>query len=260
MGDPYAGIPGPADLRGRAPVRARPGAGGDARGGSPGGGRPDPSRRPLGAPRRAPRHPPVHRSDPRRSAARRGRGGGRRDAAASRSRSRRGCAVAAPSRGSDRPRAIWLGIGPGDVELAGLTARLGEELARRGWPVDDRPFRPHLTLARSDGIAAGGETARRLIAAAADLDVAWTVDRLILFESVTGGGPARYVPLHEAARRLTASRRLMPAGRGRPGGESPEARSVLLRSPATRPSVPGRSPRSTRPPCPACEPSSRSAW
>jgi RNA 2',3'-cyclic 3'-phosphodiesterase len=100
--------------------------------------------------------------------------------------------------GIDRPRALWLGIGPGDVELGALTARLGEELARRGWPSDDRPFRPHLTLARSDGIAAGAETARRLVAAAADLDVTWTVDRLILFESVTGGGPARYRPLHEA--------------------------------------------------------------
>ncbi len=100
--------------------------------------------------------------------------------------------------GTDRPRAIWLGIGPGDDGLADLTARLGAELAGRGWPVDDRPFRPHLTLARSDGIASGGETARRLVAAAADLDVAWTVDRLVLYESLTGGGPARYVPLHEA--------------------------------------------------------------
>lgn len=98
--------------------------------------------------------------------------------------------------GPDRPRAIWLGIGPGDAELGQLSARLGAELARRGWPDDQRPFRPHLTLARSDGIASGAATARRLIEAARDLDLAWTVDRLVLFESVTGGGPARYVPLH----------------------------------------------------------------
>lgn len=109
-----------------------------------------------------------------------------------------GLAGAGAFPGLDRPRAIWLGIRPGAVELAGLSARLGTELARRGWPTDDRPFRPHLTLARSDGIASGSETARRLVAAAADLDVSWTVDRLVLFESVTGGGPARYVPLHEA--------------------------------------------------------------
>jgi hypothetical protein len=29
------------------------------------------------------------------------------------------------------------------------------------------------------------------------LDVRWNVDRVVLFESVTGGGPARYVPIGE---------------------------------------------------------------
>ena len=67
----------------------------------------------------------------------------------------------------------------------------------RGWTPEDRPFRPHLTLARSDGIGSGGRTAARLTEAAGDLDARWTVDRLVLFESVTGGGPARYVPIEE---------------------------------------------------------------
>ena len=97
-----------------------------------------------------------------------------------------------------RPRALWLGIGEGTGELASLTAAMSRELAGRGWPPDERPFRAHLTLARSDGVASGGRTAERLRAAAAGLDVRWTVDRAILFESVTGGGPARYVSLAEA--------------------------------------------------------------
>ena len=97
-----------------------------------------------------------------------------------------------------RPRALWLGIGAGSAELTSLTAALSAELAARGWPTDVRPFRPHLTLARSDGIGTGPRTAARLVAEAADLDVRWTVDRVVLFESVTGGGPARYVPLAEA--------------------------------------------------------------
>ena len=99
---------------------------------------------------------------------------------------------------ADRPRALWLGIGEGAGELASLTAAVSRELAERGWPPDERPFRAHLTLARSDGIAAGARTAERLRVAAVGLDVRWTVDRAILFESVTGGGPARYVPLSEA--------------------------------------------------------------
>jgi 2'-5' RNA ligase len=110
-----------------------------------------------------------------------------------------------------RPRTLWLGIGPGAAELTRLTAAVDAELAARGWPPDERPFRPHLTLARSDGVGTGARTAARLIQAAADLDVRWDVDRLVLFESVTGGGPARYVPLFEA-----------PLGREQPPRRSSE--------------------------------------
>jgi hypothetical protein len=37
-----------------------------------------------------------------------------------------------------------------------------------------------------------------LTEAAATLDTVWTVDRMVLFESLLGGGPARYVPLRSA--------------------------------------------------------------
>ena len=96
-----------------------------------------------------------------------------------------------------RPRALWLGIGTGVDELSALTRAIDRELAARGWPVEDRPFRPHLTLARSDGVGTGSRTAARLMMEASDLDVRWNVDQVVLFESVTGGGPARYVPLGE---------------------------------------------------------------
>ena len=97
-----------------------------------------------------------------------------------------------------RPRTLWLGIGAGAAELAALAEAVSRQLATRGWPPDERPFRAHLTLARADGIAAGGRTAERLRAAAAGLDVRWRVDRAVLFETITGGGPARYVPLTES--------------------------------------------------------------
>jgi 2'-5' RNA ligase len=44
-------------------------------------------------------------------------------------------------------------------------------------------------------------TAGALAEAAARLDDPWLADRLVLFESHTGGGPARYEPLHEVALR-----------------------------------------------------------
>jgi 2'-5' RNA ligase len=103
-----------------------------------------------------------------------------------------------------RPRALWLGIGEGSAGLAALAERLGQELVAHGWPPDERPFRAHLTLARSDGVASGSRTAELLIAAAQDLRIRWAVERIVLFESITGGGPARYVPLETSL--LTATR------------------------------------------------------
>ncbi len=95
----------------------------------------------------------------------------------------------------NRPRALWLGVGEGGEELTRLAGALDARLVDAGWPASDRPFQPHLTLARSDGVPAGAEMARRLADVARGLDLVSAVDRLVLFESITGGGPARYAPL-----------------------------------------------------------------
>lgn len=104
------------------------------------------------------------------------------------------------------PRAIWIGVSAGVDMLDALSGRVEAGLAERGWPLDGRPFRPHLTLARSDGIAVAPLVAGRLAAAMAGQTIACTLDSLGLFESVTGGGPARYVAI-ESARLGTASER-----------------------------------------------------
>ena len=96
-----------------------------------------------------------------------------------------------------RPRTLWLGVTDGAGGLDGIARRLDRELTTAGWPADARPFRPHLTLARADGRREGPLVARRLADRAADVDIPFDADRVVLFESVTGGGPARYVPLHE---------------------------------------------------------------
>ena len=98
-----------------------------------------------------------------------------------------------------RPRALWVDVLHGADELAAVAGRVDGELRDRGWTFDDRPFRAHLTLARADGIRAGATVAARLIEAARDLELRFTADRIILFESHTGGGPARYEPLAAAS-------------------------------------------------------------
>ncbi len=94
-----------------------------------------------------------------------------------------------------RPRALWLGVRSGGEDLAALAASVDLALTRAGWPPEPKPFRAHLTLARADGVAAGASVAARLIAAAAGLQITCPIDRIGLFESLTGGGPARYEPI-----------------------------------------------------------------
>jgi 2'-5' RNA ligase len=97
-----------------------------------------------------------------------------------------------------RPRAVFLRVGEGAASLGALADRLAAELAAAGWPPAERPFAAHLTLARSDGVPGASEAVEALAAAASSLAAAWTVDRIVLFESLLGGGPARYVPLRIA--------------------------------------------------------------
>jgi 2'-5' RNA ligase len=98
-----------------------------------------------------------------------------------------------------RPRTIWLDIRDGVENLERLATRLDDRLADAGWERERRPFRAHLTLARADGVRAGPATVAALTAAAADLAIESPIDRLILFETITGSGRARYVERASAA-------------------------------------------------------------
>ena len=79
--------------------------------------------------------------------------------------------------------------------LGDLATRTEEALVDAGWEPEHRPFRAHLTLARSDGVSVGPLVADRLAAAMAGRRIACSLESLGLFESITGGGPARYVPV-----------------------------------------------------------------
>jgi 2'-5' RNA ligase len=97
-----------------------------------------------------------------------------------------------------RPRALWLDVTEGGNELAAAAAAVDDELAAAGLERSGREYRAHLTVARADGIRAGPDVARRLIDEASGRRTAFPAKELVLFETIQGGGPARYVPLRTA--------------------------------------------------------------
>jgi 2'-5' RNA ligase len=105
--------------------------------------------------------------------------------------------------GYGRPRTLWLGIEEGTAGLAGLAAGLASVGNRDGQashdgPPDDRSFRPHLTLARTDGLRLAGDAARALAKAAHGHAWTFTADHVVLYRSHLGEVPAWYEPIHEA--------------------------------------------------------------
>lgn len=111
-----------------------------------------------------------------------------------------------------RPRTLWLGIERGTDGLARLADGLARGLAAAGdggtldgnglrdanGLRDDRPFSAHLTLARTDGLRLAPEAARALGEAAAGREWSFVADRVVLYRSHLGSGPAWYEPIHES--------------------------------------------------------------
>jgi 2'-5' RNA ligase len=103
--------------------------------------------------------------------------------------------------GERKPRTLWLGIERGAQELGALADALDPVLEPLGWPADDRPYRPHLTVARLDASSPrdGNAVADELRAAAAGWRTAFRADRVTVFRSHLGGGAPRHEPIVEVA-------------------------------------------------------------
>ena len=88
---------------------------------------------------------------------------------------------------SRRPQVFWAGL-DGDVEpLVGLAHRLAAAARRLDLPVEDRPFRPHLTIGRwPPRRPADGTLPERL---AGYRGPAWPVTEVRLLESHLGPKP-----------------------------------------------------------------------
>lgn len=88
-----------------------------------------------------------------------------------------------------RARVVWVGVTGQVAELRALQGSLEEQLAARGFARAERPFTPHITVARSGkpGPLPAGLRTR------ADQEFgSWQVDVLQLVESQLGPAGARY--------------------------------------------------------------------
>ena len=94
-------------------------------------------------------------------------------------------------------RVVWAGLGAGREALVALAESLGAELEARGFPREERPFAPHLTLARARDPRGSKENARAVAAFAPSVGAFGTqrVDALVLFRSDLGSGPPVHTPL-----------------------------------------------------------------
>lgn len=85
-------------------------------------------------------------------------------------------------------RVLWAGIAGDRPLLVDVADRLAVALRAAGIDVDDHPYRPHLTLARSP--RGGAPDLRPTVAALADfLGRSWQPDALRLMQSRLGVGP-----------------------------------------------------------------------
>ncbi len=94
------------------------------------------------------------------------------------------------------PRTLWLGVGQGANETRMLHAELGRRLTALGFPLERRPFSPHLSVARSrDQQGSRTRHLREQLAGIATTPIAWPVTRAVLYESDLSGPHPRYTSI-----------------------------------------------------------------
>lgn len=87
---------------------------------------------------------------------------------------------------SNQPRIFWAGVGGQLDELRKLQKKVTTVLTLIGFPSEDRPYKPHITLARK---YASADFDQKLLAVQTIENFKWTADRIVLYESIMGQEP-----------------------------------------------------------------------
>jgi len=93
----------------------------------------------------------------------------------------------------EAPRILWMGVGGDRAALGALQQAVEQAAARLGFPPEQRPYAPHITMARQ-WTGAGKPDFDRLAACFAPLSAAedalsWEADELVLYRTRMGRQP-----------------------------------------------------------------------
>lgn len=91
-----------------------------------------------------------------------------------------------------RASILWVGVA-GDAELASLQRELEPALSRLGFPREQRPFRPHITVGRARSGAKALDIER--LGSLLDYEAVITVETVELMQSVMGPDGSHYETL-----------------------------------------------------------------
>jgi 2'-5' RNA ligase len=96
----------------------------------------------------------------------------------------------------NRPRVVWVGLAEGEEAVSAVARAVNDALGRAGFGEPEKPFRPHLTLARVREGARGLEALQG--AALPPPPQASLLDRICVMKSELHPAGARYTALTEA--------------------------------------------------------------
>lgn len=102
----------------------------------------------------------------------------------------------------DHPRVIWVGLDRGAAETVALAAKVDEALSKLGFPKEERPFSPHLTIGRVRSPLNKAKLAEKISTAASDAALSpvppHQVAAIVLYQSTLTPQGSIYAKLHEA--------------------------------------------------------------
>jgi len=95
----------------------------------------------------------------------------------------------------ERPRLLWAGLSVGKDEAVALAKAVNQSLKAGGFGPPDKPFKPHITLARVRERAQGVDGFRRYTPP--EPPASALLDRIVVMKSDLHPAGARYTPLEE---------------------------------------------------------------